>query len=64
MRKGLHHVAISAANYDKTKAFYQDTFGMTTVFELEFSDGKYSITEQLGGSVEPLVDIIRPTDNA
>ena len=31
---GIHHVAIIAADYERSKAFYRDVLGATTVSEL------------------------------
>ncbi|MDG2091607.1 MAG: VOC family protein [Gammaproteobacteria bacterium] len=59
MIQGLHHVAISAKNYDELTAFYRDEFGLDTVFELTFSDGKFDMPDDWeGGSPERLMDIV------
>jgi len=61
MFKGLHHVAISAKNYDELVEFYRDEFGLDKVFELTFSDGKFDVPpefEDMEASSERLFDII------
>lgn len=52
---GLNHVAISAADYDGLKAFYENLFGLETIFELEFKDGRYLETDFRPADKDPVV---------
>lgn len=52
---GLNHLALSAANYERLKAFYEDLFGLETIFELEFEDGRYLETEFRPADKEPVL---------
>lgn len=58
MIQGLHHVAISAKDYDNLTTFYREEFGMDTVFELSFKDGKFVMPEGWEEPSEKLVDMI------
>lgn len=40
MITGLHHVAISSVDFERSVAFYRDLFGLTLAMEWEFADGR------------------------
>lgn len=55
MITGLHHVAISAVDFDRSVAFYRDLFGLTVAMEWEFADGR-GRNPPPGASTEPWLD--------